>query len=88
MIDNKKIFYQTRFYFLKIIIFYQKILSPLKKLLEYFGLLRNNSCVFYPTCSNYAKGAILKYGILKGSLLSLRRILRCHPWQKKHIDPV
>ena len=46
------------------------------------------SCVFYPTCSEYAKEAIHKYGALKGTKLSLLRIVRCHPWQKKHIDPV
>ena len=62
----------------KLISWYQKHLSPL------LGL----HCVFYPTCSEYTKQAIEKYGILKGSRLGFFRILRCHPWQKKHIDPV
>ena len=44
------------------------------------------SCVFYPTCSEYAKQAIEKYGVLKGFYLGFFRILRCHPWQKNHID--
>jgi hypothetical protein len=75
-------------YSVKLIDFYQKILSPFKKWLEFFGLLRNNSCVFYPTCSEYTKEAIKKYGILKGSFFGFRRVLRCHPWQKKHMDPL
>lgn len=45
-------------------------------------------CVFYPTCSTYTKEAIERYGALRGSFLGLRRILRCHPWQKNHIDPL
>ncbi|MFA6586133.1 MAG: membrane protein insertion efficiency factor YidD [Candidatus Paceibacterota bacterium] len=76
-------------YSIRLINFYQKILAyPVKKFLDYFGLFKNNSCVFYPTCSEYTKEAVKKYGILKGSYLGLLRILRCHPWQKNHIDTV
>jgi len=75
-----------KFIFIKFIDFYQKRFSPIKKFLEYFGLLRNNSCVFYPTCSEYTKQAVEKYGILKGFFIGFLRILRCHPWQKNHID--
>ncbi len=46
------------------------------------------SCVFLPTCSEYTKEAIIKYGSLKGVYLGIRRILRCHPWQKNHYDPL
>lgn len=67
-----------KIYLIKIITFYQKRISVFKK----------PSCVFYPTCSEYAKEAILKYGVLKGCYLSFRRILRCHPWQKNHFDAV
>lgn len=68
---------------------YQKKLSrPLKMLLEFFGLIKSNSCVFYPSCSEYSKQAFNKYGPLKGFFLSLLRIFRCHPWQKDHIDPL
>ncbi|MFA5937479.1 MAG: membrane protein insertion efficiency factor YidD [Candidatus Paceibacterota bacterium] len=77
---------KLKIYSTKLINFYQKILSPTKKFLEYFGLIRNNSCVFYPTCSEYAKQAIKKYGFFKGFYLGFFRILRCHPWQKNHID--
>ncbi|MCM2338944.1 MAG: membrane protein insertion efficiency factor YidD [Burkholderiales bacterium] len=77
------------FIFLKIIGFYQKYIAKLlSRFLEYFGLMRNNSCVFYPTCSEYTKQAIQKYGILKGFFLGFVRILRCHPWQKNHMDPL
>ncbi len=74
--------------FVKFISFYQKILSPLKVFLKHLGFLGNNTCVFYPTCSDYTKEAIEKYGLLKGLFLGFLRILRCHPWQKNHIDPL
>jgi len=45
-------------------------------------------CRFQPTCSRYAKEAVVKYGIFKGSLLGLKRILRCHPFGKSGYDPV
>ena len=54
---------------------------------ELFGY-RYNPCVFYPTCSEYSKQAILKYGVLKGLLFTGKRILRCHPKQKNIIDPI
>lgn len=78
---------KLKIYSIKLINFYQKVLSsPIEKFLKYFGLLRNNSCIFYPTCSEYTKEAIKKYGIPKGFYLGFFRILRCHPWQKNHID--
>ncbi len=46
------------------------------------------SCKFYPSCSDYAKEAIDKYGAWQGARLALSRILRCHPWQKNQIDLV
>lgn len=48
----------------------------------------HSSCVFLPTCSEYMKQAILKYGVFKGFYLGIWRILRCHPWQKNHYDPL
>jgi len=47
-----------------------------------------NSCRFYPTCSHYAEDALKKYGAGKGSLLAVKRILRCHPWHDGGYDPV
>ena len=45
-------------------------------------------CRFMPTCSQYAIEAIEKYGILKGSKLAIKRLLKCHPWGKSGIDNV
>ncbi|MDV6344860.1 MULTISPECIES: membrane protein insertion efficiency factor YidD [unclassified Nitrosomonas] len=46
------------------------------------------SCRFSPTCSNYASEALTKYGLIKGMILSIGRILRCHPWNRGGYDPV
>lgn len=45
-------------------------------------------CRFYPTCSCYAIEAIERHGPMFGSYLSLRRLLRCHPWHPGGFDPV
>ncbi|OJW71231.1 MAG: membrane protein insertion efficiency factor YidD [Candidatus Amoebophilus sp. 36-38] len=60
------------------ILLYQAILAP------YIA----PSCRFQPTCSAYAKEAILKYGIIKGIWLGTKRLLRCHPYGKSGYDPV
>ena len=54
---------------LLLIRFYQKALSPLKP----------PTCRFYPTCSAYGLEAIQRFGALKGSYLTIKRILKCHP---------
>ena len=46
------------------------------------------SCRFTPTCSEYARQAILKHGPFKGTLLAIWRILRCNPWGGSGYDPV
>lgn len=46
------------------------------------------SCRYTPTCSQYALEALRKYGPLKGSWLTLRRLSRCHPWGGSGYDPV
>ncbi len=43
-------------------------------------------CRFQPTCSGYAKEALQRHGVYKGAYLSLRRVLRCHPWHPGGID--
>ena len=64
--------------FIAIIKFYQNWISPLKP----------PTCRFIPTCSNYAIIAIKKYGTIKGSFLTLKRLLRCQPFSKGGYDPV
>lgn len=63
---------------IKMIRFYQKYLSPLKR----------TKCPYYPTCSQYGLEAVQKHGALKGSLLAIWRILRCNPFSKGGYDPV
>ncbi|NMA34535.1 MAG: membrane protein insertion efficiency factor YidD [Clostridiaceae bacterium] len=65
--------------FIALIRSYQKYISPLKL---------NRSCRFYPTCSQYAIDALSRYGVLKGSYLAVRRILKCHPFHPGGYDPV
>ena len=45
-------------------------------------------CKYIPTCSQYAVEAIEKYGVIKGGLMSIWRILRCNPFSKGGFDPV
>ena len=59
----------TKKIFLFIIILYQRLVSP------YFL----QSCRFQPTCSEYTKEAIEKYGVIKGSKLASKRLIKCHP---------
>jgi putative membrane protein insertion efficiency factor len=46
------------------------------------------SCRFYPTCSQYAQEAITAYGVVKGGWLSIKRLLKCHPFHHGGYDPV
>lgn len=57
---------------------YQLALSP----------LLGPRCRYFPSCSGYAQQAIVQYGAWQGSLLALRRLLRCHPWGGSGYDPV
>lgn len=72
---------------LKLIRFYQRYLSWdsgwAKRL-----FITDKVCRFKPTCSEYSYQAIEKHGLLTGGFLSLRRILKCHPWSKGGDDPV
>ena len=64
------------------------LLLPIRFYRAYISPLKPPSCRFTPTCSRYAMEAILKHGPFKGLYLSVRRILRCHPWGGHGYDPV
>jgi putative membrane protein insertion efficiency factor len=58
--------------------FYRKFISPLKP----------PTCRFYPTCSQYGIEAIQRFGVLKGILLTMKRLSKCHPFHPGGLDPV
>lgn len=58
--------------------FYQVFISPLKP----------PSCRFFPSCSEYAAQAVDRYGIVKGTWIALKRILKCHPFHPGGYDPL
>ena len=64
---------------IRLIEMYQKHIS---KWLE----SKNINCKFYPTCSEYTKQAIERFGLLKGGLLGVKRICKCHPLNEGGID--
>jgi putative membrane protein insertion efficiency factor len=57
---------------------YQLVLSP----------MRPPTCRFYPSCSAYALTSIERFGVVRGSWLATRRLLRCHPWNPGGVDHV
>ncbi len=61
-----------------LIVAYRYLISP----------ILGSCCRFEPSCSRYAQTAMLRFGICRGTYLSLKRILRCHPWRKGGWDPV
>jgi len=69
---------------LSLIRLYQKTLSLDHGFLgRVFG---ERFCRFYPTCSAYTYEAIERYGVMRGSFIGLKRILRCHPWNEGGVD--
>ena len=63
---------------IKLIKIYKFLISP----------LLGNSCRYFPTCSEYSIESLKTYGLFKGLLLSVKRILSCHPWGSGGLDPV
>jgi len=64
--------------FILLIRFYQSIISP----------LFHPSCIYTPTCSQYAIQSIEKYGVLKGVYIAIARVLRCTPFHNGGFDPL
>ncbi len=69
----------------KILIF---LIEKYQKHISFFFENKGIKCKFYPTCSEYMKQAIIKYGALKGFLLGIKRICKCNPFSKGGYDPV
>jgi uncharacterized protein len=65
-----------------------KIIVSIINAYQKTNLKAHSSCVFLPTCSQYTKEAILKYGSVSGIIRGFIRICRCHPWQKNRYDPI
>ena len=66
------------FFALTLINLYKYLISP----------ILGNNCRFLPTCSEYTKESIIKFGFFKGVRIGIKRIIRCHTWGKKGYDPV
>ena len=60
---------------------YKKFISPIFKAI---GI----ECKYYPTCSEYMKQAIIKYGSIKGVYLGIKRFIKCNPFSKGGYDPL
>ena len=61
-----------------LLVVYRAVISPL------YG----DVCRYYPSCSSYALQAVQLHGLVLGSVLGARRLLRCHPWNPGGVDPV
>lgn len=66
----------------------KKIILKLINIYQWFSKFTPPVCRFYPTCSEYTKQAIEKYGLAKGGILGIKRICRCHPGNPGGYDPV
>ena len=69
-----------------LITFYQKVISLDQGFLPLILGRRKQVCIYHPTCSEYAKQAICKYGVVKGSGMAIRRIGRCNPLHEPGVD--
>ncbi|SDL70717.1 membrane protein insertion efficiency factor YidD [Sediminibacillus halophilus] len=64
--------------FILFIKMYQKMISPIKP----------PTCRFYPTCSQYGVESFERFGVIKGGFLTIKRLLKCHPFHPGGFDPV
>lgn len=80
----KKLIFYLRLPFLWLILLYQKTISPDHGMFK--GFFPHGYCRFYPSCSEYGYQTIHKYGLIKGGLKTLWRLVRCNPWNKGGVD--
>lgn len=66
----------------------KKLLLILINIYQKISSLTPPRCRFYPTCSEYMKQAVGKYGIIKGVWMGIKRLFRCHPLNEGGYDPV
>jgi putative membrane protein insertion efficiency factor len=76
---SRKIWNWPRMVMLSLVRLYQMTLSR---------IMPANTCRFYPSCSHYGYQAIYKYGVIKGGLKAVWRVLRCNPFNPGGVDPV
>jgi len=88
MLFMKKLFTNIlnipKYLLISLIRLYQLFLSPDHSWLK--GKYPYGYCRHYPSCSEYSKQAVEKFGFTKGSWLAFKRLLKCHPWAKPKID--
>ncbi|MDC0057633.1 membrane protein insertion efficiency factor YidD [Pelagibacteraceae bacterium] len=68
----------VKFHIILLIRGYQLIISP----------MLGSNCRFMPTCSEYAIESLKTYGLIKGTILTIKRIGKCHPWGSHGYDPI
>jgi putative membrane protein insertion efficiency factor len=64
------------------------LILPVRAYRYFISPMLGDHCRFAPSCSEYALEALQRYGAVKGSWLSVRRLSRCHPWHAGGYDPV
>lgn len=64
------------------------IIFPIKVYRYLLSPFLGQCCRFYPSCSQYAETAIERFGLAKGSFLTIKRLLCCHPWHEGGYNPV
>lgn len=64
------------------------VLLPVRFYRFFISPLLGPRCRFEPSCSHYAEQAIVEHGIVRGAVLSLKRLSKCHPWHQGGYDPV
>ena len=64
------------------------VIEKYKKHISPFLQMKGIRCKYFPTCSEYTKQAIIRYGAFKGIFLGLKRIIKCNPFSKGGYDPV